>query len=449
MTEAAQDWQVGDTFEVDVGSVAHGGHCVARHEGRVLFVRHTLPGERVTVRITGIGKGGRFVQADALSEGQGQPQVEGRVEPPCPYAGPGRCGGCDFQHVALWRQRELKTAVVHEQFLRLAKIDLSSHFGHDVVCEPMPGEVDGLGWRTRVEFAVGPDAKPGLRRHHSHDIMPVADCLIAHPDLDARRVLSRRYPGVQAVDVVGAASGTVTVQIPRIELRTGEVRTEEVRTEELRTGELRTGDVGAPEVPTVSERVRLPGGEVAFSLSARGFWQVHPAAPQTFAETVLEFLEPSSGERALDLYAGVGLFAAALAQAVGRRGRVIAVESEARAVHDARGNLASWPHARVRAGKVDRAVRDLARSHTRIDLVVLDPPRVGAGKAVLRDVALLRPRAIAYVACDPAALARDTAYLMNLGWRLADLRVFDAFPMTHHVECLAHFVPVGETRNGD
>lgn len=443
MSEGAQDWQVGDIFEVEVGSVAHGGHCVARHEGRVLFVRHTLPGERVTARITSIGKGGRFVQADAESVktlGRGESEAQGRVEPPCPYAGAGQCGGCDFQHVALWRQRELKTSVVYEQFQRLAKIDLAAHFGRDIVCQPMPGEDDGLGWRTRVEFAVGTEARAGLRRHHSHDILPIRDCLIAHPDLAVRDVLSRRYPGVQAVDVVGAASGTVMVRIPADQRH-------ETPGASLQAASADTRSAG--EIPTVIERVRLPGGEVEFDLSARGFWQVHPAAPRTFAETVLEFLEPAPGERALDLYAGVGLFAAALAQAVGRRGRVVAVESDVHAVHDARGNLVSWPHARVRAGRVDRAVRDLARSHTRADLVVLDPPRVGAGKAVLRDVALLHPRAIAYVACDPAALARDTAYLMNVGWRLADLRVFDAFPMTHHVECLAHFVPVGETRNGN
>ncbi len=416
------DWDVGDVFEVTVGSVAHGGHFVARHEGRVMFVRHALPGERVLARITAIGKGGRFVQADTESVLQ---KSTDRVEPPCRYAGPGLCGGCDFQHVALAAQRKLKTSVVREQFERLAGIDLDAHLGREVACEPMPSEVDGLGWRTRVEFAIDPSGHAGLRRHHSRDVIPLDDCLIAHQSLNAPTVLARRYPRTEAVDVVSASSGVARVTIASRE----------------------ASHADAAEVPTVTEKVTLPGGEASFGLSARGFWQVHPDAAQTFAQTAMAFLDPQAGERALDLYAGVGLFTAALAQAVGRRGCVIAVEADPRAVQDARGNLASWPHARVRAGRVDRAVRDMARSHTKADVVVLDPPRVGAGKAVLRDVALLGPRAVVYVACDPAALARDTAYLKELGWSLVDFRVFDAFPMTHHVECLAHFEPVRDTGN--
>ena len=414
MTETAAGWEVGDTIEVSVGNVAHGGHCVARHEGRVMFVRHALPGERVVAAITSVGKGGRFVQADAVSVIEAAP---GRVEPPCRYAGPGQCGGCDFQHVELAAQRGLKTSVVHEQFERLAHIDLTEALGREVECEPMPGEADGLGWRTRVEFAIDDAGRPGLRRHHSHEILPVADCLIAHPGLKAPTVLKRHYRGVSAVDVVAASSGTVQVKI---------------------------GDRGASldEVPSVRQDVALPGGDASFDLSARGFWQVHPASATTFAQVVCDYLDPQPGERGLDLYSGVGLFTASLAQAVGRTGRVVAVESDVTAVHKARTNLIPWPHARVRAGRVDRAVRDMARSHTRADVVVLDPPRVGAGKAVLRDVALLGPRAIAYVACDPAALARDTAYLAEYGWVLADLRVFDAFPMTHHMECVAQFAPV-------
>lgn len=416
MTETGAEWEVGDTIEVSVGAVAHGGHCVARHEGRVMFVRHTLPGERVTAQITTIGKGGRFVQADAVSVIDAAP---GRVQAPCRYAGPNQCGGCDFQHVALEVQRDFKASVVHEQFERLAHINLKELLGREVACQPMPGEVDGLGWRTRVEFAIDDAGRPGLRRHHSHDILPVSDCLIAHPNLLAPAVFKRHYRGVNALDVVAASSGTVQVKIGQ-------------------------GGAALDEVPRVRQDVALPGGDESFDLSARGFWQVHPASATTFAQIVCDYLDPQPGERGLDLYSGVGLFTATLAQAVGRTGRVVAVESDVNAVHEARTNLATWPHARVRAGRVDRAVRDMARSHTRADVVVLDPPRVGAGKAVLRDVALLGPRAIAYVACDPAALARDTAYLADCGWKLVDLRVFDAFPMTHHVECVAHFAPVAD-----
>ncbi|CAN5614562.1 class I SAM-dependent RNA methyltransferase [soil metagenome] len=431
VADIAEQWQVGDTFEVTIGAVAHGGHFVARHEGRVLFVRHCLPGELVNAQITSIAKGGRFVQADAIAVLQAAP---GRVEAPCPYAGPGLCGGCDFQHVHAQVQREFKAQIVSEQFQRLAGIDLAALLGGDVPCEPLPlphggaegsvddGHGDGgegaepLGWRTRVEFAVDAGGTPGLRQHRSRDIVPVSDCLIAAPGIQAAGVLAKDYPGLSAIDVVAAADGTVSVPVAK----KGPTR----------------------EVPTVTEIVELPGGPVRFAVGARGFWQVHPAAASTFAATVLDFLQPEVGERGLDLYAGVGLFAVALSAAVGPRGRVNAVEGDKDAVRHGRSNLAQWPQARMRQGQVDRVLRTLAEQHRRADVVVLDPPRVGAGRAVLRDVALLGPRAIAYVACDPAALARDTAYLADFGWKLRDLRIVDAFPMTHHVECLAHFAPV-------
>lgn len=396
---------VGDLLELEVGPVAHGGHCVARYGGQVVFVRHTLPGERVQARVTEVGSGGRFLRADAVQVLSAAP---GRVEPRCPWSGPGRCGGCDWQHADLQVQRELKAAVVREQFAHLARIDLDALpalLGRGVTVEPLPGDVDGLGWRTRVEFAVDADGRPGLRVHRSHDIVPVDACPIAVPSVAATGVLASRYAGSEAVDVaVPSVGGPVVVPVP----------------------------VTGP-VPVVRERV----GEHEFAVSARGFWQVHPGAAAAFTDTVLGWLAPRPGERALDLYAGVGLFAAALAAAVGKRGSVLAVESDRVAVEHARRNLARWPWARPRRDRADRAVATMARRGQRVDLVVLDPPRIGAGKAVVRSLAELRPRAIAYVACDPAALARDVGHLDAAGYHLRDLRCFDAFPMTHHVECLA------------
>jgi tRNA/tmRNA/rRNA uracil-C5-methylase (TrmA/RlmC/RlmD family) len=156
-------------------------------------------------------------------------------------------------------------------------------------------------------------------------------------------------------------------------------------------------------------------------------------------ETALGWLRPRPGERAVDLYAGVGLFAAALAEAVGESGAVLAVEAEGPAIAHAEANLAAYGWVEVRSGRVERVLRPLVRQGVRADLVVLDPPRTGAGRAVVSQVAALQPRAVVYVACDPAALARDTAYLRDEGYRLQALRAFDAFPMTHHVECVALF----------
>lgn len=420
-TPHASSLAVGDEVEVDVTTIAHGGHCIARHEGQVLFVRHAVPGERVLARVTETGAGERFVRADAVAVITASPD---RVTPPCPWSGPGRCGGCDLQHVSLPRQRQLKADVVREQFSRLARLDV------DVTVEPVPGDDGGLDWRTRVEFAVGDDGRAGLRRHRSHEIVAVDHCRIAAPGVDRLRVTGRTWPGTDAVDAVAPSVGdAVAVVVP------------------------------GGEAPLVRERVVVgAGGEREFTLSARGFWQVHPGAAQTFVDAVLEAAAPRAGERALDLYAGVGLFAAALARAVGSSGQVIAIESDAAACAHARDNLADLPQVAVLAARVDdafgvprpsrrgsssqRGSRPRKPSRSTLvpasaDVVVLDPPRTGAGKGVCAEIAAMAPRAVVYVACDPAALARDTAYFADLGYRLDTLRAFDAFPMTHHVECVA------------
>jgi tRNA/tmRNA/rRNA uracil-C5-methylase (TrmA/RlmC/RlmD family) len=170
-----------------------------------------------------------------------------------------------------------------------------------------------------------------------------------------------------------------------------------------------------------------------------GFWQAHPGAPDVLASCVTRQLSPQPGEHLLDLYAGVGLFAGAVGGRLGEGGRVDVVEADAAACLDAAANLADLPWATVHRSEVRRFLRHRGLRH--VDVVVLDPPRAGAGREVSRRLCALRPRAISYVACDPAALARDVATFAEHGYRLAGLEAFDLFPMTHHVECVALLVP--------
>ncbi|NHN56902.1 class I SAM-dependent RNA methyltransferase [Calidifontibacter sp. DB0510] len=388
----------GERLTLEVGEVAHGGHCVARHEGRVVFVRHALPGEQVVALVTDGSEGSRFLRADAIEVLTASPH---RVQPPCPYAGPGRCGGCDWQHATPAYGRALKTHVVQEQLRRLAGLDW------DGEVEALPSETDdGLRWRTRLELTTGARGRLGLRKHRSHDVVTIEDCLIAVPQVTATGVLAESMAsGVTGADVAVASDGSVTVvELPDTE--------------------------PAPITEVVRER--------AFTVDARGFWQVHPSAAPTFVDVVLAGLDPQPGERALDLYCGVGLFAAFLADAVGERGRVIGVEGDATAVEHARANLAGLPQAEVFGGDVAAV---LAEESFSADLVVLDPPRAGAGREVIAAIAAAAPRAIAYVACDPAALARDLAYAAEHGYWVRSLRAFDAFPMTQHIECIAILQP--------
>jgi len=398
---------VGTQFEAQIGKVAHGGHCVTRYDGRVVFVRHALPGETVRIQITDGRTSDRFLLGDAVEVLQAS---EHRVVPRCRFAGPGQCGGCDWQHCELTYQRELKAAVVVEQFQRLAGLEV------DVSVEALPGDDEGTRWRTRTEFAIDASGAAGLHRHHSHEVIPVDDCLISTERVIATGVLDRRWPTATSVDVVDASGEprAVTVPLPQRD----------------------------STAPSVTERVDTGDWAAEFRLSARGFWQVHPGAAATYVAHVLRELTPAPGERAMDLYAGVGLFALALADAVGPDGAVLAIESDGRAIRDAKSNLRHRPEIELRRGKVDRELKPLVRQGIRTDLVVLDPPRTGAGKSVIKDVAALRPRAIAYVACDPAALARDVAYARDAGYGIRTLRAFDAYPMTHHIECIAVLEPL-------
>ena len=394
--------QVGDQVELDVGPVAHGGHCVARLDGRVVFVRHALPGERVLAMITEGGPDARFLRADAVEVLAPSPD---RIAPPCPFAGPGRCGGCDWQHATVDAQRGLKAAVIMEQLRRLAGIE------RDVVVQPLPGDDDGLGWRTRLQLAVGPDSRAGLRRHRSHEVIPIDRCLIAHPAVEETGVLHRRWRGRESIEVIIGSEGPPLVLA------------------DAQTESGRTGRRAAVTEVAVGRRWRVSGS---------GFWQVHPAAADILAGAVLRLLDPQPGEHAVDLYSGVGLFSAALALELGDSGSVVAVEAGIDAVGDARRNLHDLPTVRLVQAQVEDWLR--RPGLPRADVVVLDPPRSGARRPVVTRLAAMRPRAIAYVACDPAALARDLAYFRDEGYELAELEAYDLFPMTHHVECVALLV---------
>jgi tRNA/tmRNA/rRNA uracil-C5-methylase (TrmA/RlmC/RlmD family) len=341
-----------------------------------VLIRHALPGERVRVVVT--EEKSSFLRADAVEVLEASPH---RVDPPCAFAGPGRCGGCDWQHVSLAEQRVLKADVIATALRRMAKVE------REVVVEAVAGDVNGLGWRTRMRLAVDADGTVGLHRHRSNELEHITDCLIAHESLPVASVVAQNWPDVEAVDL-------------------------QASDEEVAAG----------------RRYRIPEG---------GFWQVHPGAPKALVDAVLGFFDVRAADRCLDLYGGVGLFAGALAPLV-PEGKVVVVESHRLAAAAATANLADLPNVEVAADQVSRW---LQRDRTRADLVVIDPPRKGAGAAVVEGIIALRPRQVCYVACEPAALARDVATFAASGWVMTGLRAFDLFPMTSHVECVALLEP--------
>ncbi|MER7735967.1 TRAM domain-containing protein [Streptomyces erythrochromogenes] len=428
---------VGEEYEVEVGPVAHGGHCIARTaEGRVLFVRHTLPGEKVVAKVTEGDADSRFLRADAITVLDAS---KDRVEAPCPYAGPGKCGGCDWQHAKPGAQRRLKGEVVAEQLKRLAGLT-AEEAGWDGTVMPAEGDKLPAGqvpqWRTRVQYAVDADGTVGLRKHRSHEIEPIDHCMIAAPGVSELGIEKQDWPQMATVEAI-AATGSQDRQVvltPRPGGRLPLVELDKpvsvLRVEEKDGGVHRVH--GRPFV-----RERADGR--TYRVGMGGFWQVHPQAADTLIKAVMQGLMPRKGEMALDLYCGVGIFAGALAERLGETGAVLGIESTKRAVEDARHNLADFPRVRIEQGKVETVLPKTGI--TECDLVVLDPPRAGAGKQTVRHVAGLSARRIAYVACDPAALARDLGYFKEYGYKPRTLRVFDLFPMTHHVECVAILEP--------
>lgn len=419
--EVATDQVVpGDLVELTVGPVAHGGHCVARLDGRVVFVRHALPGEVVKARITDAGRES-FYRADAETILSASPD---RVPSVWPQAGPGGVGGAELGHVKLAAQRSWKASVLHEQLQRLAGLNV------DVELVPAPHDEvrQGLGWRTRINLVADANGQIGMLRHRSHDVVPLEAmplATMAVMDMLAReRVFARSWkPGTKIEAVVPGSGIGGLLLVEGIPWRHGRV--------DRRPNARRS----------VQELVTIGRKEFEFRVAAAGFWQVHDQAPAMLAAAVLEELSSRRslvGAHLMDLYSGAGLFSVILADAVGASGAVHAVEGSAQAVRDARRNAFQLPQVTLHQGRVDQVMREHANGVLGYaDAVVLDPPRTGAGRDVVDLIATTGTPLVVYVACDPAALARDVASFRERGFSLDSVRGFDIFPHTHHAEYVA------------
>ncbi|CAB4926145.1 unannotated protein [freshwater metagenome] len=392
-------WSVGDTFEASIEKIAHGGHFIVRHEGAVFFVRHGIPGERCLMVITSTGKS--FNRADVQEVLEPSPD---RVSAPCTYAHRNGCGGCDFQHISIERQRSLKAEVIAEQFARIAKIDIS------VEVEEVGAS---LNWRTRSTATTNSAGKLGFYAARSHRVIPVEDCIISVSQMKMAELAARTWPS----DV-------------RVEISTSSTQERNIALAPAR-GE------GRARLTEGEQKLHEIIGAKTLEVSQESFWQSHTRAPEVLTDAVLEFAQICNGDHVLDLYGGVGLFTAMMIDLVGSDGSIDLIEGSKVATADALRNFVNNPNVKVTVG-------DVAKHIVRIDcadVVVLDPPREGAGKTVVNEISRLKPRAVVYVACDPAALARDTAYFSDNGFSLVKIKAFDLFPMTHHVECVALFLP--------
>ena len=404
----AANW-LGKELTLNIEKVAHGGIFVARHEGRVIFVSHTLPGEKVRARVFE-DKGGSFARAETVEVLEASPH---RVKHVWKAAADGAVGGAEFGHIDLNYQLALKADVLEEALSRMAGITMRP------VVEQAPGDdlANGLGYRTRVQLHVDELGNVGPYRERTHQVVEVRDLPLAVEDIRELGLHLKNWSGVRKIEIASSNTGNIQYSVDK-----------KVK-----------GD----------ERLVERAGGRTFRITGGGFWQVHRKAADILTTAVNEAIAKAGFDKTadnLDLYGGVGLFAGTIAAKFGVDSVITTVEAFKTATEDAKLNLADLPNVRAILAPTERFLDERVSSHVKngspetTATVILDPPRAGAGAKVVGQVLALKPKHIVYVACDPIALARDLKPLTEGGYELASLRAFDLFPHTHHVEAVASLI---------
>jgi 23S rRNA (uracil1939-C5)-methyltransferase len=392
-----------EPFELELTGMAHGGSAVGRHDGRAIFVPYGLPGETITAQIT--EDKGRFAFAEQIAVLSESPA---RVTPRCPHFIARECGGCHWQHIDYPAQLEFKRGVVADQMRRLGGIP-------DAVVHPTIPSPDPWMYRSNVTFHVMDDGQLGFVSADEHTVVPIRECHIIRPEL------LEMFRAYQPDSTLGGESGEV-----RLRFQVGSDGAERL----IAAG---TSEEGVTQPITEREQVNYTVKGLTFQVSAGSFFQVNLPQAETLVNLVLDRLSLRGNERLLDLYSGVGLFTAFLAE---KAAHVTAVESFSLAVEDAMTNLDDFSNVDLIETTVAKALSGIKGF---FNAVVLDPPRAGMDAKALDALTKIAPPKIVYVSCDPATLARDAKGLVAAGYRLLDVQPVDMFPQTYHIESVATF----------
>ncbi|WP_442791241.1 class I SAM-dependent RNA methyltransferase [Mycobacterium sp. Aquia_216] len=384
------------------GAPANGGSCVAHHEGRVVFVRYALPGERVRVRVT--ADRGSYWHAMVVEVIE--PSSD-RTESLCPIAGVHGAGCCDLAFATPEAVRTLKAQVVANQLERLG--------GHGWSGEAEPlSDTGPTGWRTRVRLEVGADARPGFHRYHSDELVT---------DLRCAQLPAGMLDGLAQACSAADLSPTAQLHV---------ALDDDGHRHVVRT--LRQGGRAATNVVQGGYETTQRVGRRSWQVPVTAFWQAHRDAPRVYSGLVADWAQPGAGMTVWDLYGGVGVFAATLGDAVGESGRVLTVDTSRASTRAARAALVDLPQVEVVTDSVRRAV---STQRTGADVAVLDPPRSGAGRDVIDLLAAAGIPRVVHIGCEAASFARDIGLYLAHGYAVEKIKVFDAFPLTHHTECVA------------
>ena len=381
-----------------VGAPANGGSCVARHDGRVVFVRYALPGERVRVRVT--ADRGSYWHAETIEVIE---PSNDRIASLCPIAGVDGAGCCDLAFVDPAAGRALKAEVVSNQLARLGNYQWSDAVAPVSTAGP-------TGWRTRIRLDVGADGRAGFHRYHSDELVV---------DLNCGQLPAEMIDGL--TDVAWPPGAHLHVVID-----------DDGQRHVART--VRHGRRNATDVVEGSYQGVQRAGRHTWQVPVTAFWQAHRDAARTYSDLVGDWARPDPGMTAWDLYGGAGVFAAVLGDAVGESGQVVSVDSSRAATRSARATLADLPQVNVITDSVRRA---LTAQRTGADVAVLDPPRGGAGREVIDLLAAAEVPRLVHIGCEAASFARDIGLYQRHGYAVDKISVFDSFPLTHHIECVA------------
>ncbi|MGE5602486.1 MAG: class I SAM-dependent RNA methyltransferase [Nitrososphaerales archaeon] len=422
---------MGQTIEFTLDAIAHGGESIGRHAGKTVFVPYGIPGERVRVEL--VEEKERWARARLIAVLQ--PSLD-RVEPPCPYFGPDKCGGCQWQHIAYERQAALKQEIVADQLRRLGHIERPHIADVIAVADPEAGEGEApyldYGYRNQIDFGIA-HGQTALRRADGRALIPVDFCLLVNDRIDRLHgALQVDYPELTGIrirasentddamvllettaEADGAAAPEIEIDLPAAVAFHGERRVQPL------IGE-----------PFITEDMN----GLAYRISPLSYFPPNTAATAALIEVVLAYADPQPAKRVLDLYCGVGLFSIPLAHA---GASVTGVESNPAACEDFAINAGERENIELHEGAVEEVLPALLAGGQHFDVVVLDPPNTGAGADVLRTVAGFGPLHLIYVAGDPAGLARDAVHLLSLGYRLVEVQPIDLQPQTFRIETVA------------
>jgi tRNA/tmRNA/rRNA uracil-C5-methylase (TrmA/RlmC/RlmD family) len=437
------------TRTLTVSGLTFRGHGIARtDEGQVVFIPYAAPGDVIRARI--LESKGDYLRATI--EQVEQPSAD-RVSPPCPHFG--RCGGCQWLHLADEVQRRWKAEILRDQLARLGGF-------RDVPMEPLVCPAAALGYRTRAQLQVREVEgwyRFGFFAPASHRVVPVGTCPLLHPMLNAileglaaqaTPPLARLIPGLTQVWLLASPRSNQSLltlvgpPMERASLRhlffvlrervphlIGLMLMGSDRTDRSQTGKVE------PAVRFLDRfgdgHLTMQVGGYRFRVDASSFFQPSEAAAETLVHLIVEMAALEGGERVADLYCGVGTFTVPLAA---RAATVVGVEGNPRAARDAEFNLREaglGEKVRIVRASVARALETRAVGEV-ADVVVLDPTRQGLERPVLEGIVVLDPRRIIYVSCDPSTLARDLKRLVQRGYELKRVVPLDLSPQTYHIE---------------